>query len=293
MVSYVAIPYQIYTLTGSNFAVGAIGLVELVPLIVFGLYGGALADHVDRRKLLIITGLAQAVFTAVLAVNAFRDDPNVPLIFVVVGVPRGVVVDAAAVPRGADAAHGQARPDRRRQLADQPRHADRRPGRPGRRRPADRVRRHRLVLRRRHRRPGDRHPAVRRDAALPPPRRDHPAEPVRDRRGHEVRAQAPRPARHLPRRHRRDVPGDAGRAVPGAGRAGLRQTRDPRAALLRRDRRCPARDRAERLDRPDPPPRPGDRDRGRGVRRLRRAGRPDAERLADAALLHAQPARPT
>ena len=50
--SYVAIPFQIYTLTGSNFAVGAIGLVELVPLVVFGLYGGALADHVDRRRLL-------------------------------------------------------------------------------------------------------------------------------------------------------------------------------------------------------------------------------------------------
>ena len=60
MVSYVAIPYQIYTLTGSNFAVGAIGLVELVPLVVFGLYGGALADHVDRRRLLIGTGVAQA-----------------------------------------------------------------------------------------------------------------------------------------------------------------------------------------------------------------------------------------
>jgi MFS family permease len=83
MVSYVAIPYQIYTLTGSNFAVGAIGLVELVPLVVFGLYGGALADHVDRRKLLIWTGVAQAGFTVVLAVNAFLDDPNVPLIFVV------------------------------------------------------------------------------------------------------------------------------------------------------------------------------------------------------------------
>ena len=76
MVSYVAIPYQIYTLTGSNFAVGAIGIVELVPLIVFGLYGGALADHVDRRKLLVGRGVAQAAFTAVLAVNAFRDDPT-------------------------------------------------------------------------------------------------------------------------------------------------------------------------------------------------------------------------
>src|SRR4029453_4943451 len=51
MVSYVAVPFQIYHLTGSNFAVGAVGLAELVPLVVFGLYGGALADHVDRRRL--------------------------------------------------------------------------------------------------------------------------------------------------------------------------------------------------------------------------------------------------
>jgi MFS family permease len=83
MVSYVAIPFQVYRLTGSNIAVGAIGLVELVPLIVFGLYGGALADHVDRRRLLIGCGLAQVALTGVLAANAFRDDPSVPLIFVV------------------------------------------------------------------------------------------------------------------------------------------------------------------------------------------------------------------
>ena len=69
-------PFQIYTLTGSNFAVGAIGLVELVPLVVFGLYGGALADHVDRRRLLSGRASAQAVLTAVLAVNAFRDEPE-------------------------------------------------------------------------------------------------------------------------------------------------------------------------------------------------------------------------
>ena len=130
MVSYVAIPYQIYTLTGSNFAVGAIGLVELVPLVVFGLYGGALADHVDRRRLLIWTGVAQAVFTVVLAVNAFRDDPSVWVIFVVAGTARLLLVPAAALPRGADAPHRAARPDHRRQRADQPRHADRRARRP-------------------------------------------------------------------------------------------------------------------------------------------------------------------
>lgn len=83
MVTYVAIPYQVYILTRSNFMVGAIGLAELLPLVFFGLYGGALADHVDRRRLLVGAGLAQAVFTSVLAINAFADEPNLPLIFVV------------------------------------------------------------------------------------------------------------------------------------------------------------------------------------------------------------------
>ena len=92
MVSYVAIPFQVYDLTGSNFLVGAVGLVELVPLIVFGLYGGALADHVDRRRLLIGSGLAQLVLMAVLAANSFRDEPSLPLLF-------GVAALLAAPPR--------------------------------------------------------------------------------------------------------------------------------------------------------------------------------------------------
>ncbi len=86
MVSYVAVPFQVYDLTGSNFAVGAIGIVELVPLVVFGLYGGALADHVDRRRLLVWTGVVQAVATAVLAVNAFAGEPSLVVIFVVAAV---------------------------------------------------------------------------------------------------------------------------------------------------------------------------------------------------------------
>src|SRR3954470_24022986 len=86
MMTYVAIPFQIYQLTHSNFAVGAIGLAELVPLVVFGLYGGALADHVDRRRLLVWTGVSQAVLTAVLAVTAFRDGPSIVVIFVVAGL---------------------------------------------------------------------------------------------------------------------------------------------------------------------------------------------------------------
>lgn len=83
MVSYVALPYQLYHLTHSNIAVGAMGAVELVPLLVFGLYGGALADHADRRTVLVLTGAAQALLTAVLMVNAFVDHPRVWLIYVV------------------------------------------------------------------------------------------------------------------------------------------------------------------------------------------------------------------
>ena len=81
MVSYVALPYQIYQLTRSNFAVGAMALVELVPLIVFGLYGGALADHVDRRQMLVFCGLAQVVLTGVLLGNALLADPSVWTIY--------------------------------------------------------------------------------------------------------------------------------------------------------------------------------------------------------------------
>jgi MFS family permease len=83
MVSYVAVPYQLFTLTGSNFAVGAAGIVELVPLVVFGLYGGALADHLDRRKLLVATGATQILLTALLAANAFLDHPHVWAIYAI------------------------------------------------------------------------------------------------------------------------------------------------------------------------------------------------------------------
>ncbi|MEV5961802.1 MFS transporter [Kribbella sp. NPDC051952] len=86
MVGYVALPYQLYQLTGSNFAVGAMGLVTIAPLVVFGLYGGALADHVDRRKMLIGTGIAQVVISAAMLGNTLLDNPQVWLIYVCGGL---------------------------------------------------------------------------------------------------------------------------------------------------------------------------------------------------------------
>ena len=54
MMTYVAMPFQIKELTNSYLWVGAVGFVETVPLIIFGLYGGVLADAFDRRKIILI-----------------------------------------------------------------------------------------------------------------------------------------------------------------------------------------------------------------------------------------------
>ena len=51
----VAVPAQIYAITGSSAYVGLTGVFGLVPLVIFGLWGGALADVLDRRILLICT----------------------------------------------------------------------------------------------------------------------------------------------------------------------------------------------------------------------------------------------
>lgn len=82
MVTYVAVPAQVHRLTGSNTAVGALGAVEVVPLVVFGLWGGALADHLDRRRLLVRTGIAQAAVALALLLNAASGRPQVWLLYV-------------------------------------------------------------------------------------------------------------------------------------------------------------------------------------------------------------------
>ena len=75
--TFVALPVQMKELTGSAAAVGAIGAVELVPLIVFGLYGGALADAWDKRKLIVWTEAGQGLLSAALLVNALLPEPDV------------------------------------------------------------------------------------------------------------------------------------------------------------------------------------------------------------------------
>jgi hypothetical protein len=65
-----AIPLQVYAITRSSFYVGLVGLVVVVPLVVMGLLGGAIADAVDRRRLTLVTGTALMILSIVLAVLA-------------------------------------------------------------------------------------------------------------------------------------------------------------------------------------------------------------------------------
>jgi MFS family permease len=81
--TFVAVPVQLKELTGSAFAVGAIGVVELVPLIVFGLYGGALADALDRRKLILWTEAALGLLSVLLLANTLLPRPAVWPLYVV------------------------------------------------------------------------------------------------------------------------------------------------------------------------------------------------------------------
>ncbi|WP_093713809.1 MFS transporter [Actinacidiphila alni] len=81
--TFVALPVQIKDLTGSAVAVGAIGAVELVPLIVFGLYGGALADAMDRKLLINATEAAQGLLAVALLVNTLLPHPVVWPLYVV------------------------------------------------------------------------------------------------------------------------------------------------------------------------------------------------------------------
>jgi MFS family permease len=66
----VAVPYQVFLLTRSSFQVGLVSLAQLGPLLVGSLVGGAVADRMDRRRLILAMQVAQAVTSAALALNA-------------------------------------------------------------------------------------------------------------------------------------------------------------------------------------------------------------------------------
>jgi MFS family permease len=90
MITYVAIPFQVFRLTRSPLAVGLLGLAELVPLLLTALVGGALADARDRRRLVRATEAGLALVSAGLAVNALLPHPNVGVLFAAAAAMAGL-----------------------------------------------------------------------------------------------------------------------------------------------------------------------------------------------------------
>jgi len=83
MFTYVALPFQVKELTGSYLAVVLIGLVEIIPLVIFGLYGGVLADHMDRKRMIWVTEAAALFLSAILLINSLLPSPKLALIYIV------------------------------------------------------------------------------------------------------------------------------------------------------------------------------------------------------------------
>jgi MFS family permease len=90
MVTYVALPYQIFQLTHSTLAVGLLSLAEFVPLMIMAFLGGALSDAFDRRRMVQIAELGSGLGVGVLLVNALLPDPRTWVLFAVAPVLAGL-----------------------------------------------------------------------------------------------------------------------------------------------------------------------------------------------------------
>ncbi len=82
MMTYMAVPYQIYELTKSSFWVGILGTMQLLPLLIFGLIGGVYADRFERKKILISAELYLALAALGLFINAYLASPSVVALFI-------------------------------------------------------------------------------------------------------------------------------------------------------------------------------------------------------------------
>ncbi|HVB10222.1 MAG TPA: MFS transporter [Bacillota bacterium] len=100
----VALPYQIFLITHSSAMVGVLSLAQFIPLLIFSLVGGALADFRDRRRILFYTQALLAVTSALLAVGTYTGHASVVFLFAVAAAAAGVSAfdqptRRAAIPR--------------------------------------------------------------------------------------------------------------------------------------------------------------------------------------------------
>ncbi|MEQ1646489.1 MAG: MFS transporter, partial [Pyrinomonadaceae bacterium] len=90
MMTFIVVPWQMYQLTQSSAMVGYIYLAEFVPMVCLAFVGGALADFLDKRKMLRLTEIGQTFLTAVLLLNSLLPTPQIWLLFLVVAAHAGL-----------------------------------------------------------------------------------------------------------------------------------------------------------------------------------------------------------
>src|SRR3954452_22310624 len=89
-ITRIALPYQVFVLTGSTLAVGALTFFQLIPILLFALGGGSLADVVDRRRLLRLTQAGLAACSLALLLLSLSGSPPVPALFAIGIVAAGL-----------------------------------------------------------------------------------------------------------------------------------------------------------------------------------------------------------
>jgi MFS family permease len=90
MMTFIVVPWQMYQLTQSSAMVGYIYLAEFIPMVVLAFVGGALADFLDKRKMLRFTEVGQTIVTAILLGNSLLPQPQIWILFLSVALHAGL-----------------------------------------------------------------------------------------------------------------------------------------------------------------------------------------------------------
>ncbi len=86
MMTYVAVPYQVYELTHSSSMVGNISIIQLFSVVIFAIFGGAYADRINRKKIIISGEIIMILCSLGFVVNTAFPKPSLLIIFILVGV---------------------------------------------------------------------------------------------------------------------------------------------------------------------------------------------------------------
>lgn len=90
MMTFIVVPWQMYQLTGSSEMVGYLYLAEFIPMLCLAFIGGALADALDKRKMLRLTEIGQTTVTAILLGNSLLGEPRIWVLFLAVSIHAGL-----------------------------------------------------------------------------------------------------------------------------------------------------------------------------------------------------------